>query len=178
MAEFEKSSGNWLQIGLYPNPTLGYVQSDTTRSDQSHTNGMLVQQTFITANKLQKNRDIETFGIQNTQWQLEAQQIRVLTDVRRRYFDVIGAQQQVALVEKILELTQQSLKAAQALFKGQQVPETDVLQAEVQVAQVELALENAKAEHAGGVAAAGGVRRPTRHAHDASGRTAKRRSRT
>ncbi len=146
-SEVEKERGNWLQLGLYPNPTLGYVQSDATRSDQSHTNGMLVQQTFITADKLQKNRDIEVFGIQNTQWQLEAQRTRVLTDVRRRYFDVIGAQQQVALVEKILEITQQSLKAAQALLKGQQVPETDVLQAEVQVAQVELALENIKAEH-------------------------------
>lgn len=146
-AEVEKERGRWTQIGLYPNPTLGYVQSDATRSNESHTNGMLIQQTFITADKLEKNRNIETYGIQNTQWQLEAQQMRVLTDVRLRYFDVIGSQQQVELVEAILKLTKQSLEAAQALFKGQQVPETDVLQAETQLAQVELALDNARAEH-------------------------------
>lgn len=147
VAEIEKERGNWQQVGLYPNPTVGYVQSDATRSDESHTNGLLVQQTFVTGDKLTKNRDIEAFGLEDARWQHEAQRMRVLTDVRLRYFDVVGAQEQLALVEEIRGLAEESLKAAQALRKGQQVPETDVLQAEVQVAQMELAFENARAEY-------------------------------
>ncbi len=146
-AEVEKEQGHWIQSGLYPNPTLGYVQSDATQANQSHTNGMLVQQTFVTAGKLQKNRDVESFDLEERRQDVQSQRLRVLTDVKLRYFDVIGAQQQVALVEEIHDVALQSLKAAQDLFKGMQVPETDVLQAEVQVAQLELALQNARAEH-------------------------------
>ena len=147
VAEIEKERGNWFQVGRYPNPTLGYVQSEATRFDESHTHGVLVQQTFVTGEKLAKNRDIEGYGIEDARWQHEAQRMRVLTDVRLRYFDVIGAQKQLALVEEIRRLDEENLKAAQALRKGQQVPETDVLQAEVELEQMELALENARADY-------------------------------
>jgi cobalt-zinc-cadmium efflux system outer membrane protein len=133
-AEIEKERGLWVQTGLYPNPTVGYVQSNATEEGESQTSGLLVQQTFITACKLEKNRAIESFGIEDANWQMEVQQLRVLTDVRLRYFAVLGAQQQLDLVRELRDLAQETLETTRDLFKAQEVARTDVIQAESQLA--------------------------------------------
>ncbi|MFH1304118.1 MAG: TolC family protein [Planctomycetota bacterium] len=143
-AEVEKERGNWTQVGLYPNPTVGYVNSTTSSNGDTQSNGILVQQTFITAGKLDKARATETYGIQTTELQLDAQQMRVINDVRLRYYDVLGAQEQLRLVKEITQLSQQTLDAAKRLYKAEQVPRTDLLQAKAQDATVRAALTNAQ----------------------------------
>lgn len=143
----EMERGLWRQVGLYPNPTLGFVNNTATGHGQQQANGPLLQQTFITGGKLQKNRAVEAWGIQNAQWQLESQRLRVLNDVRLRYYDVLGAQQQVGITGELETLARKSLETAQALFKGKQVAQTDVLQAQVQLGSIALARENAEAEY-------------------------------
>ncbi|QDU02396.1 Cobalt-zinc-cadmium resistance protein CzcC precursor [Gimesia chilikensis] len=142
-AEVEKERGNWTQVGLYPNPTVGYVNSTTSSNGDTQSNGILVQQTFITAGKLDKARATETYGIQTSELQLDAQQMRVINDVRLRYYDVLGAQEQLKLVEEIAQLSKQTLDAAERLNKAEQVPRTDLLQAKAQYATVRAALTNA-----------------------------------
>ncbi|QDV20484.1 Cobalt-zinc-cadmium resistance protein CzcC precursor [Gimesia panareensis] len=146
-AEIEKERGNWTQVGLYPNPTVGYVNSTTSSNGDTQSNGVLVQQTFITAGKLEKARATETYGIQTTQLQLDAQQLRVINDVRLRYYDVLGAQEQLKLIEEIAALSGQTLDAANRLYRAQQVPETDVLQARAQDATIRAALTNARVDY-------------------------------
>lgn len=143
-AEVEKERGNWTQVGLYPNPTVGYVNSTTSSNGATQSNGILVQQTFITAGKLDKARATETYGIQTTELQLDAQQMRVINDVKLRYYDVLGAQEQLRLVKEITQLSQQTLDAAKRLYKAEQVPRTDLLQAKAQDATVRAALTNAQ----------------------------------
>lgn len=145
--EIEKERGNWTQVGLYPNPTVGYVNSTTSSNGDTQSNGVLVQQTFITAGKLDKARATETYGIQTTQLQLDAQQMRVINDVRLRYYDVLGAQEQLKLIEEIAQLSAQTLDAANRLYRAQQVPETDVLQARAQDATIRAALTNARIDY-------------------------------
>ncbi|MCA9007523.1 MAG: TolC family protein, partial [Planctomycetaceae bacterium] len=118
-AEVEKERGNWTQVGLYPNPTVGYVNSTTSSNGDTQSNGILVQQTFITAGKLDKARATETYGIQTSELQLDAQQMRVINDVRLRYYDVLGAQEQLKLVEEIAQLSKQTLDAAERLNKAE-----------------------------------------------------------
>jgi cobalt-zinc-cadmium efflux system outer membrane protein len=146
-AEIEKERGLWQQVGLYPNPTVGYVNSSTSSNGQSQQNGMLVQQTFITAGKLEKARATEAFGVQDAQWQQEAQRIRVLNDVKLRYYDVLAAQQQIEIAKELSALSEQALDAAHALLKGMQVPKTDVLRAEVQHQRIQTALQNSQLEY-------------------------------
>ena len=172
-AEVEKERGHWQQAGLYPNPTVGYLNSSSSNG-QSQENGMLVQQTFITAGKLDKAQASEAYGIQTTQWQLEAQQMRVINDVRLRYIDVLAAQQQIEVVKELLKLSEQALQAARTLYEAKQVARTDVLQAEVQNRTVHVALESAKACARWCLEAAGGDCRLSRHAHRAAGRSQRR----
>ncbi|MEQ9071663.1 MAG: hypothetical protein RLO18_33315, partial [Gimesia chilikensis] len=42
-AEIEKERGNWTQAGLYPNPTVGYVNSTASSNGDTQSNGILVQ---------------------------------------------------------------------------------------------------------------------------------------
>jgi len=146
-AEIEKERGLWQQEGLYPNPTVGYVNSSSSSNGQSQANGLLVQQTFITAGKLQKAQATEAFGIQDAKWQLEAQRLRIKNDVRLRYYDVLAAQEQMKIASDLRILSQQTLEGAHALFNGMQVPRTDVLRAEIQDQRVETAVQNAQLEY-------------------------------
>lgn len=148
-AEVEKERGNWTQVGMYPNPTVGYLNSSSSRNGNSQENGVLLQQTFVTGGKLEKARATETYGIQSTQWQLESQRMRVINDVRLRYIDVLGAQQQIKVVEELLTLSQKALDTARELFRGRQVARSDVLQAEVQRETVAMALENSREAYDG-----------------------------
>ena len=147
-AEVGKERGLYVQAGLGPNPTLGYVRSDATRSGESRTNGILVQQTFITANKLALSQASERSGINNTQWQLQAQRLRVLNDVKLRYLDVLAAQQRVSATAELLKLAERNQQAAQNLLDAQQAARTDLLQATVELNTLRLIHRNAQVEFA------------------------------
>ncbi|MBA3316454.1 MAG: TolC family protein [Planctomycetota bacterium] len=146
-AEIGKERGLWTQVGLGPNPTLGYLRSDATKSSEAQTNGILVQQTFITANKLELNRATEASGIRDAQWQLESQRLRVLNDVRLRYIELSAAQERIDAVEDLLALAEKNRDAAESLFTAQQVAETDVLQATIALNNFQLALQNARLDY-------------------------------
>lgn len=144
VAEIEKERGLWTQVGLYPNPTVGYVNSSTSGNGDSQSNGLLLQQTFITGGKLDRAQAAEAWGIRDGNFQFTAQQMRVVNDVRLRYYDVLAAQQLLAIAEEMRDVATKSLETAQRLYRAQQVAETDVLRAEVQLDSAQLALENAQ----------------------------------
>ncbi|WP_437193688.1 TolC family protein [Planctomicrobium sp. SH527] len=146
-SEIEKERGVWQQVGLYPNPTVGYLNSSSSRNGESQVNGVLAQQTFITAGKLEKARAAQSFGVQDALWEQEAQKHRILNDVQLRYFDVLAAQEQIQIAVELSGLSQQVLEAAHKLYNGGQVPKTDVLQAEIQRQQIDVAHKNAQVEY-------------------------------
>jgi cobalt-zinc-cadmium efflux system outer membrane protein len=82
--------------------------------------------------------------VERAQWEMEAQQLRVLTDVRLRFYEAIGAQQTVILAEELRSIAQQGVQIAQQLEQALEAPHTDVLQSEVELAGVMLLLETAR----------------------------------
>lgn len=143
-AEIEKERGNWTQVGLYPNPTIGYLRSDPTQAGQSRTDGGFVQQQIITGGKLRINREIEDYGIANTGYQRDAQRQRVRNDVKIRFAEVLAARMRVEITAEMVTLAEAGLKTAQQLYEAKQVPLTDVLQAEVQLEVFRSSLERAR----------------------------------
>lgn len=143
-AEIEKERGNWTQVGLYPNPTIGYLRSDPSQAGQSRTDGAFIQQQIITGGKLRLNREIEEFGIANSGYQRDAQIQRVRNDVRIRFYQVLAARQRVTVARETVTLARQAVKTTQDLWKAKQVARADVLQAEVQLEVFRSSLERAK----------------------------------
>ncbi len=146
-AVVQKARGVRHQVGLYPNPTIGYSGQEMGDSNTAGQQGGFIGQTFVTGHKLQLNRDVACWDIQELSWAYQAQQYRVLNDVRLRYFDVLGAQRRVSIAEDLVHVAEVGAKAAEDLFEAKQGARPDVLQARVDLNEVRIILQNARYDY-------------------------------
>ncbi len=124
--------GKWVQVGLPPNPTVGYAAGEIGNEGSDGQQGGFVKQEFVTAGKLQKNRAIVSAEINRAQQQLAAMQRRVLTDIRQGYYVALLAQRRVELANELVRLSTKAVNASQALYDAEEIPLAGLLQTEVQ----------------------------------------------
>jgi cobalt-zinc-cadmium efflux system outer membrane protein len=147
-AAVDQERGFYRQAGLYPNPQLGYFNSSATNNATKQSNGLFASQEFVTANKLCLAQEAAAQEVKRLSWDQEAQRMRVLNDLRIRYYEVLGAQQGVAVAERLKKIAEDNRATAEELFKARQTSQTDVLQARVRVETVGLSLDDARQRHA------------------------------
>lgn len=140
----QEQRGFWKQSGLYPNPTAGYLRSDPSSSRESQKQGGLISQTIITGGKLQLSRAAESQQINNALWELEAQRMRVLNDLRIRYYEVLGAQASKALTAQLLQVAEQGEELVDAAVKAKTASRADLLQVRIQRNGVRMAHQDAQ----------------------------------
>ncbi|MBW3598615.1 MAG: TolC family protein [Planctomycetes bacterium] len=143
-ADVAEARGRWVQSGLYPNPQVGYAGNEINADGQAGQQGGFVSQTFVTGGKLDWSRAAAARAVDRAVWEMEAQQLRVLTEVRIRFYEALGAQQTVMLAEELRRIAEQGVSIAQQLERALEAPRTDVLQSEVELANVRLLLETAR----------------------------------
>src|SRR5215207_9782114 len=78
--------GKWVQVGLRPNPTIGYAGNEIGDEGRAGQQGGFVQQEFVTAGKLGLNRSIVLHEQHAAEQRLERTQLQVITTVRKYYF--------------------------------------------------------------------------------------------
>lgn len=139
--------GEWLQVGLPPNPVVGYSGQQLGSGGQAEQQGVYLGQTFITGKKLCLNRKTAAWKIQQAENRYEAIRLRVLTDVRIGYYEVLIAQKRRELAKQLVEISDQGVTAAEALFRGEEVSEADPLRARVDADNARIVLQNAINEH-------------------------------
>lgn len=139
-----EARGRWVQAGLYPNPEVGYAGTEIGNEGQAGQHGGYVSQTIVTGGKLDWSRAAAAREVDRASAELRAQQLRVLTDVRIRFYEALGAQHTVQLASELRSIAQQGVRLAQQLEAALEAPRTDVLQSEVELATVELLLENSR----------------------------------
>jgi cobalt-zinc-cadmium efflux system outer membrane protein len=139
--------GNWVQVGLPPNPELGYSGQQLGSHGQAEQQGVYIGQEFVTGKKLRLNRQIADWEVQRTERELDAVRLRVLTDVRTRYYHVLIAQRRRDVVADLVQISGQGVEAAQALFKGAEVSEADPLRARVEADTAGILLQNSINQH-------------------------------
>ncbi|MFV1968036.1 MAG: TolC family protein [Pirellulaceae bacterium] len=132
VAQVEAAQGNWVQVGLPPNPSLGYSGQEIGNDGKSGQQGGFVAQNFITGKKLRLNREIAAWEVERAERNLGAVRLRVLTDVRIGYYDVLIAQRRRELATDLVHIGEQGVTATQALFDAREVSEADPLRARVQ----------------------------------------------
>jgi outer membrane protein, heavy metal efflux system len=149
-ARVRAARGEQLQVGLPPNPTVGYVANEVGNEGAGGQQGVIVGQEFIRGNKLGLNRVVAAREAERREQEFAAQEQRVLTDVRIAFFEAYLAQQRVELSRRLQSVGDQSVAAARALLEAQEGRRTDLLQAEIEgqratadVAQAESALQGA-----------------------------------
>lgn len=146
-AGVEVERGSFQQAGLYPNPQIGYVNGASDKSSVKQSNGAFFSQEIVTAGKLKKAQNWEANEVNKVAWDLEAQRTRVLTDVKIRYYDVLGAQHSVLTLKKLERIADRGLETVRQLLDAKNATRADMLQAKIQLETVRASLDEATERH-------------------------------
>ena len=134
------AQGQHLQAGLYPNPAVGYVGADIGLERTEGQQGGMVSQEIVTFGKLRKARAAASWQVQQSRHAWEAQQQRVLNDVRSGYYEVLLAQKTIDLNEQLVRIGEQGVGATEKLRAAMEVSRADVLQAQIEADTAKLDL--------------------------------------
>jgi cobalt-zinc-cadmium efflux system outer membrane protein len=146
-ARIEAARGGWVQAGLFPNPVVGYNSMDVGNRGTAGQQGALFRQQFITAGKLRLGQAVATQEIRQARFLFAAYELRVLSDVRMRYYDALTAQRRVEISGELARIGDSLVASTRRLFDNRQVSENNLLQAEIEAEQAHILLDNSRNEH-------------------------------
>lgn len=144
-ARVDAANGRWVQVGLKPNPVAGVSGQEIGNENAAGQYGAFVGQEFVTANKLELNRNAAAWNVKRAEQELEVQRLRVLTDVRRSFYSVRVAQERVKVAEELQNIASQAVEKAKELIKVQE-PETVLTQAEIEAELAAILVDNARTQ--------------------------------
>lgn len=146
-ARINAARGEWLQVGLRPNPRVGYDGGEIGNEGRAGMQGAFVSQEIVTSDKLLLSQTVMNREIDRLQQELAAQRQRVLTDARRAFYDVLAAQSAMDLARDLSQVGQKAYETSQNLYKAGNVSEVDVLQSRIEAEQAKIMLENSRNRH-------------------------------
>jgi outer membrane protein, heavy metal efflux system len=139
-AEIRSAKGRQQQSGLYPNPTVGYTGDEIRGgSIAGGKQGLFVQQTIVTGNKLANNREVFSKETQIAQVEAEEQKIRVQTAIKSGYLRVLAAQELLDARRDLAKIEQDYTETERLLGNTGQADETEILFAEISARRQKLA---------------------------------------
>jgi cobalt-zinc-cadmium efflux system outer membrane protein len=140
-AEIRAATGRKLQSGLYPNPTIGYQGEQIRGGIQGGgEQGFFVSQDIVLGSKLGLNRRVFEQEKKQAEVEGDEQRLRVINSVRMFYYQALAAQEMVDIRRKLSKLAEDAVKTSHQLGNVGQADQPDVLQAEVEGEQAELAV--------------------------------------
>jgi len=131
IARINALRGKWEQVGLAPNPYAGYSDQQTG-SPEAEQRGVIFGQEVVRGQKLQLNRAVVSQEVLRAQQEYQAQQLRVLTDVRIAFFTALAAQQRRILAKEIAESTTNAVTITQKRLDAKEIGKPDLLQAKIE----------------------------------------------
>ncbi len=149
-AEIQSSEGRKLQSGLYPNPTAGYIGEQIRGgAERGGEQGFFVQQDIVLGGKLGLNRKIFERERQQALAESAEQRLRVTTAVQLYFLRALATQETVGVRRHLVQLANEAVKTSRQLFNVGEADRPDVLEAEVQAQQAQLALSAAEQDQQG-----------------------------
>lgn len=143
-----KAQGYRNQVGLKPNPTIGY-QGNQIADAGTDQHAAFVEQEFVRGDKLRRNQNVLNQEIQSQLWEVETQRFRVLTDVRQRFYEALTAQRRMELADEFRTVAEKGVQVAAARIEAKEGSRPELLQAEIQLKQVQLQHRQAAAAYRG-----------------------------
>ena len=157
LAEVRALQGRWLQVGLRPNPVLGWSGEEMGNDGRAGRQGIEFSQEFITAGKLGWNRAVVEQQIRAAQCELEAQRRRVLNDVRIAACRVLADQERIAILLELKQINEEVVAACQTLLEAKELAKTDLLKAQIELETTNMRLRVEKRELNGSRRALAGI---------------------
>lgn len=122
------AQGDWVQVGLKPNPTLAYEAEEIGDGGRAGKHGLALEQEFVRGGKRRLDRSAASWEKEIACRRLQLRCISIENDVRARAYEVLAAQRNVAINRKLTEIVRQSVQAAEQLGKAGEVSKIDLLQ--------------------------------------------------
>jgi outer membrane protein, heavy metal efflux system len=139
-AEIRAAKARQQQVGLYPNPSVGYT-GDEIRGGSvgGGKQGFFVQQTIVTAGKLGKSREVSGAESKLAEIEAQEQQTRVTTAVKMAFLRVLAAQEWLEARRDLARIAQDAAQTQRELMNTGQADESEVLEAEVDAQRMRMA---------------------------------------
>ena len=135
------AAGRTRQAGLWPNPTIGYMGEEIRGgSFGGGEQGVFVQQNVILGNKLGLDRKVHAAEGNQAVAEADEQRLRVENGVRIAFYQSLATQEMVEVRAKLSALAKDAVETTRQLFNVGQADQPDVLQAQVEADQAELAV--------------------------------------
>jgi cobalt-zinc-cadmium efflux system outer membrane protein len=142
-ARVDAANGRRIQIGLRPNPRVGFSVQELGNEDAAGQYGPYASQEFVRGGKLELNRSTADWAIARTEQELAAQRLRVLTDVRIGFYSVLVTQERIRVAQELHSIAMQAVEKARDLIKVEE-PDSVLGQAEIEAELAAILLENAE----------------------------------
>ena len=84
--------------------------------------------------------------VQAARWQAEVQRFRVRNDIRIQFYEALGAQKRLEIARQFRAVAEKGVEISEELVRVKEGARPDVLQSEVQLSEVELAIQQAEYE--------------------------------
>jgi len=128
-----------VRAGLLPNPTLDF-QAGTgalTGSNDENSLALGISQEFILAGKRGKRLTIAERELDMYYWQLADRERVIREEVKTAFYDVILAEQRIALTERSIALNRQLLDVTKERLAAGDIPELEMNLVKVELARSE-----------------------------------------
>lgn len=139
--------GNWIQVGIPPNFSYGYLGQQLGAGGIAEQHAFMVDGEIVTGHKLMLNREVASHEVARAEQNFAAQERRVITDVRIAFYDALLAQRGLELAEQLLNTAQLGQQAASRLTRAGETSKVDLLQANIEVYGAENGLTAARNRH-------------------------------
>lgn len=141
-----RAGGIRTQVGLRPNPTIGYFGEEIGNEGAGGLHGAFVSQTFVRGDKLAWNRRVIGHDVNAMNWQIETQRQRVRTDIRLAFYDALAAQRRLQLAREFRSVAKEGVSVSEERVEAEVGTRPDVLQSEIQLNEVDLSIQQAEFE--------------------------------
>jgi outer membrane protein, heavy metal efflux system len=144
-ANLRAAAGMARQVGLYPNPTVGYY-GDEIRGGYlaGGKQGGFVSQTIVLGGKLGAARRVAQLQASEVETSGQAQHLRIVNDVRVSFYRALAAQRMVEVRENLAKTAGDAAQTSRQLGNVGQADRPDILQAEVEQQRANLGLRIAQ----------------------------------
>jgi cobalt-zinc-cadmium efflux system outer membrane protein len=130
--QLQAARGNWLQVGLKPNPEIGYFGAEIGNEGQAGQQGGYVGQEFVTANKLGLSRAVASREVAAAEQRLERIRLQVVTTARVSYIEALAAERGVTLARQLNEIATQAVRVSELRLQALAIPRSTLLQSQIE----------------------------------------------
>jgi cobalt-zinc-cadmium efflux system outer membrane protein len=142
------AQGNWVQVGLRPNPEIGYSGEEINDDGTAGKQGGFVRKEFVTAGKLGLSRAVASREVAAAEQRVETARQQVLTTVRVFYFDMLAAERSLDLARQLSSIANASVQVSEARLKAMDIPRVSLLQSQIERESTALLEQRATERHA------------------------------